>query len=140
MDFDTLGDIPSTARKDLQAAHQLAAEKHDLEYFKDVLKNFMEARAAELAAKEAAKEAAKAAKEAAKAAKGAGQGKKQSKAKAAAKKDGDVEMTDAPANGDEAEASGDKPKKTKKRKAEEDGVVCSKLSYHIGTVLTHLPD
>lgn len=138
MDFDTLGDIPSTTRKDLQAAHQLAAEKHDLDFFKDVLKNFMEARAAELAAKEAAKEAAKAAKEAAKAAKAAGQGKKQSKAKAATKKDGDVEMTDAPTNGDEAEAAGDKPKKTKKRKAEEDGVVCSSVSFCIGNLLTEL--
>ena len=119
VDFDTLGDLPPSARKDLISAHQLAAEKHDLDYFKEVLKNFMEARAAELAAKEAAKEAAKAAKK-------ASQTKKQSKSKATAQKDGDVEMADAPAvaESEGAEAAGDKPKKSKKRKAEEDGLVC----------------
>lgn len=112
-----MADIPSSVRKDLYAAHQLAAEKHDLDYFKQILKSFMEQRAADLQAKEAAKEAAKAAKKASKT-------KKQSKA--AAQEDGDIEMADAPAEADSegAEAAGDKPKKSKKRKAEEDGLVC----------------
>jgi hypothetical protein len=113
LDFETVADIPATTRKDLYAAHQLAAEKHDLDYFKQILKNFMEQRAAELQAKEAAKAAKKATKS-----------KKPSKA--AVQEDGDVEMTDAPAEAEseEAEAGGDKPKKSKKRKAEEDGLVC----------------
>lgn len=112
LDFDTVADIPSTTRKDLYAAHQLASEKHDLHYFKQLLKNFMEARAAELQAKEDAKAAKKASKP-----------KKQSKA--AVQEDADVEMGNAAAEPDSegAEAAGDKPKKSKKRKAEEDGVV-----------------
>ena len=104
-------------RKDLHAAHLLAAEKHDLDYFKQILKNFMEQRAAELEAKEAAKEAAKAAKKASKA-------KRQSKV--TVQEGGDVEMADTAAEPDpeEAETAGtEKPKKSKKRTAEEDGAV-----------------
>jgi hypothetical protein len=111
LDFDTVANVSSTVRKDLYAAHQLAAEKHDLDYFKQILKNFMEQRAAELEAKEAAKAAKKATK-----------AKKQSKV--TVHEDEDVEMGDATAelDSEEAEAAGaEKPKKSKKRKAEEDG-------------------
>lgn len=103
-----MADVPTTVRKDLYAAHQLAAERHDLDYFKQILKNFMEQRAAELEAKEAAKAAKKAAKT-----------KKQSKV--TVHEDEDVEMADATAELDSEEAEAEKPKKSKKRKAEEDG-------------------
>lgn len=131
MNFDTLNDLPPTARKDLLAAHQLATERHDLDYFKELLKSFMEARAAELEAKEAAKEAARAAKK-------ASQTKKQPKSKTAASKNGDVEMTDAPAgaDGEVADSTGDKPKKSKKRKAEDDGVVGQNAEYAMPYMLT----
>lgn len=113
LDFETVADIPASTRKDLYAAHQLAAENHDLDYFKQVLKDFMETRAAELQAKEDAKAAKKTTK-----------AKKPSKA--AVQEDGDVEMAEAGAEPDSegAEPAGEKPKKGKKRKAEEDGVVC----------------
>jgi hypothetical protein len=98
-------------RKDLHAAHLLAAEKHDLDYFKQILKSFMDQRAADLAAKEAAK-----------AAKKAGKVKRQSKA--TVQDDGDVKMAGEAAEPDseDAEVAGnEKTKKSKKRKAEEDG-------------------
>jgi hypothetical protein len=106
-----VGDVPSGMRKDLHAAHLLAAEKHDLDYFKQILKSFMEQRAADLAAKEAAK-----------AAKKAGKVKRQSKA--TVQDDGDVKMAGEAAEPDseDAEVAGnEKTKKSKKRKAEEDG-------------------
>lgn len=88
-------------RKDLQAAHKLASENHDLEYYKEVLQQYQE----ELLEQEQAK-AAKAA------AKAATPSKK--KAQASADEDADVDMADA----DDAEAPA-KEKKAKKRKAEE---------------------
>ncbi|QSZ35072.1 hypothetical protein DSL72_007936 [Monilinia vaccinii-corymbosi] len=63
LDLDTVGDVPNNMRKDLYAAHQLAAEKNDLDFFKTVLTDFMEQKRAEEEAKEAAKAAKKAKKE-----------------------------------------------------------------------------
>jgi hypothetical protein len=114
-------------RKDLHAAHLLAAERHDLDYFKEILKSFMEQRAADLEAKEAAKEAAKAAKKA---------NKEKRKSTKVVVEDEDVEMGDAPLEADseevDAELTGaEKPKKSKKRKvpADVDAAVCSILSW-----------
>jgi len=42
-------------RKDLAKAHEIAAQRHDLDYFKGILKDFMDAKEADRAAKEAAK-------------------------------------------------------------------------------------
>ena len=86
----------------LYAAHQLAAENHDLDYFKNLLREFEEARIEEAAAKEAAK-AAKA--------KTPKKGKKSQETVDDAE-DEDVDM--------EAEETEKKPKATKKRKAEDD--------------------
>ncbi|KAI9640806.1 hypothetical protein NHQ30_010646 [Ciborinia camelliae] len=63
LDLDTVGDVPMNMRKDLYQAHQLAAEKNDLDYFKAVLTDFMEQKRADEEAKEAAKAAKKAKKE-----------------------------------------------------------------------------
>ncbi|KAA8576901.1 hypothetical protein EYC84_006941 [Monilinia fructicola] len=63
LDLDTVGDVPNNMRKDLYAAHQLAAEKNDLDFFKTVLTDFMEQKRADEEAKEAAKAAKKAKKE-----------------------------------------------------------------------------
>jgi hypothetical protein len=60
LDFDEVKDIPATVRKDLYTAHQLAAEQHDLDYFKDILKSFAQMKEAERAKKEADKAAEKA--------------------------------------------------------------------------------
>lgn len=136
LDFDTIGTVPSSMRKDLQAAHQLAAEKHDLQYFKDILQNFMDQRAAEIAAKEAAKAAKKANKEVAKA-----KPRKSLSKTVVDEEDDDVEMEDAVAeqDSDGIEIPVEKAKKTKKRKAEDDVAVSS--IYPIFThVLTHSLD
>ncbi|KAI0022190.1 hypothetical protein F4780DRAFT_206470 [Xylariomycetidae sp. FL0641] len=105
LDPETVADlIQPKMRKDLQNAHLLAAEHHDLEYYKNMLREFAEqkaekeARAAERKNKKTPKKASKAAES------------------AAADEDGDLEMPDA--DDDEAESS-DK-KKSKKRKAEEE--------------------
>ncbi|RFU32042.1 hypothetical protein B7463_g4319, partial [Scytalidium lignicola] len=110
VDLDTIGDVPATMRKDLLAAHKLAAEKHDLNYFKELLKNFEEQRQAELEAKEAAKAAKKSSK-----------AKRKSKAGGDGEGEEDVEMPDAPAEPDSDGADEDgKKTKNKKRKADED--------------------
>lgn len=90
----------------LYAAHQLAAENHDLDYFKNLLREFEEARIEEAAAQEAAK-AAKA--------KTPKKGKKSQETVDEAD-DEDVEM-------DDADAAEKKPKATKKRKADDDTAV-----------------
>lgn len=120
MDVETVGNVTSNMRKDLSAAHTLASEQHDLEYFKEILKNFMEARAAELEAKEAAKAAKKAEK-----AEKANKVKRKSKAPVDEDADGDVEMADAPAEPDseDAEVASSEKKNKKKRKASDDGEV-----------------
>ncbi|KAG9245713.1 hypothetical protein BJ878DRAFT_337988 [Calycina marina] len=118
VDFDTIGTFPPSMRKDLQQAHLLAAEQHDLEYFKEILQNFMEQRAEIAAAKETAKaEKKKAAKEGTKAK------PRKSLSKAAVDEDdNDVEMEDPPVEPDSDGAEvAEKPKKTKKRKPEDDG-------------------
>jgi len=115
--------VAPSARKDLVAAHQLAAEQHDLDYFKEILKNFVEARAAEAAAKEAAR-AAKKAEKAEKAA--AAKKSTPKKSKAAADSDGDIDMVGALGEPDDGEldvAGPEKPAKSKKRKPEEDAEV-----------------
>ena len=84
-------------RKDLQAAHKLAAENHPLQYFKGVLQEFQE----DLLAKQKAKEA-----------KAATPKKKKKEAEEAG--DEDEEMADA-----EDGTEGKEKKSSKKRKAEE---------------------
>ncbi|PMD25162.1 hypothetical protein NA56DRAFT_473079 [Hyaloscypha hepaticicola] len=113
LDFDEVGNVSANTRKDLAAAHQLAAEQHDLEYFKEILKNFMEAREAERAAKEAAKAEKKAKKAAA---------KKEKKPPKIVEDgdDEDIDMADAPGEVD-SEAPGmtevEVVKTSKKRKS-----------------------
>lgn len=91
-------------RKDLQAAHELAAQNHPLDYYKGVLRQFQD----DLVEKELAK-AAKAS--------AAATSKKAKKVKV--DDDEDVEMADAAAEEDADEEE----KKSKKRKAEEDANV-----------------
>ncbi|RKF59072.1 putative pwwp domain-containing protein [Erysiphe neolycopersici] len=43
IDFDEIKNVTGSMRKDLALARQLAAERHDLDYFKEILKSFMEA-------------------------------------------------------------------------------------------------
>ncbi|KAM7222340.1 PWWP domain containing protein, partial [Rhypophila decipiens] len=90
-------------RKDLQAAHKLASEHHDLDYYKEVLQAYQEELLEQAEAK-AAKAAAKAATPSKK------------KTQATTDEEGDVDMADADADDTETPA---KEKKTKKRKAEE---------------------
>lgn len=100
-------------RKDLAAARTLAAEQHDLEYFKEILKAFMEAREAD----KRAKEALKAEKQAKKA---AGKKEKKSAAKAVEEdEDPDLEMADAIGDPESDGAEANEPTKTNKRKAED---------------------
>lgn len=87
--------VKPAMRKDLQLAHQLASEHHDLDYYKGVLQQFQE----ELLQKQKAAEA-----------KAAAAATPKSKKKAKATADEDVEMEDV----DEA------PKKDKKRKNTDD--------------------
>jgi hypothetical protein len=84
-------------RKDLVAAHELAAQHHPLSYYKDLLHQFQE----ELMEQQEQAKAAKAA--------------KTKKPKAAVDDDGDVEMDDAVEEG----SASPKDKKAKKRKAED---------------------
>ncbi|KAI0594332.1 hypothetical protein F4775DRAFT_574303 [Biscogniauxia sp. FL1348] len=104
LDAETVTDlITPKMRKDLQSAHQLAAEQNDLDYYKNVLREFEEQRLAKLEAKNNKKKTPK----------------KASKAsEAAADEDGDIEMADAEEGG-EGETS-EKKSKSKKRKAEEE--------------------
>ncbi|KAI0104814.1 hypothetical protein GGR51DRAFT_220832 [Nemania sp. FL0031] len=90
--------VTAKMRKDLQAAHLLAAEGHDLDYYKNVLREFEEQR---LAKAEAKKTKAKTPKKASK----------------AADEDGDVDMDDAE---DDAGEPAEKKAKSKKRKAEDE--------------------
>ncbi|KAI3342792.1 hypothetical protein F4824DRAFT_119928 [Ustulina deusta] len=99
LDPTTVADIVTAKmRKDLQAAHLLAAEGHDLDYYKNVLREFEEQR---LAKAEAKKSKAKTPKKSSK----------------AADDDGDVDMEDVE---DEAGESTEKKSKSKKRKAEDE--------------------
>ncbi|KAI1811730.1 hypothetical protein GGS20DRAFT_84233 [Poronia punctata] len=98
LDPATVGDmITSKMRKDLQAAHKLAAEGHDLEYYKTVLQEFEEQRLAKLEAKKT-------------------KAKTPKKASKAVDEDGDVDMDDME---DEILEPVEKKTKSKKRKAED---------------------
>lgn len=105
LDLDTVGSTPKSTRKDLVAAHQLAAERNDLDYYKNVLRAFQ--------AEEEEKVAAKAAKASKKTAKG----KRKSTAKAEEEDDEDIDMADVDA---EAFATPKDKPKSKKRKATAD--------------------
>ena len=134
MDVDTVGTTTSSMRKDLAAAHVLAGEQHDLDFFKEILQNFMEQRARDLAAKEADK----AAKKAEKAAKAEKASKPRRKSKAVVDEDedadGDIDMADAPADLElEDLDAGGIVKKTKKRKATDDGEVSAMLQINVAT-------
>lgn len=115
IDFDEVANIGSNMRKDLAEARRLAAEQNDLDYFKEILKTFMEQREADILAKEQAK-AEKKAKKAAK--------KNNGKSEATVREsddEGDVEMTDI--IGDDMEsAESSKPKKNGNGKRENDDV------------------
>jgi hypothetical protein len=113
LDLEEVGNVDTKMRKDLYQAHKLAAEKHDLEYYKQVLLDFEAQRAAEAEAKAAAK----AAKEANKS---SGKSKKKAKvgADAGGEENEDVEMADAEGDLDVDEGADEKkPKASKKRKA-----------------------
>jgi hypothetical protein len=101
-------------RKDLAEARRLAAEKHGLDYFKDILKSFMEQREADRLAKEAAKAEKKAKKSAKK--------DRKPTAVVAESEDGDVEMADAIGEPDTEEAEPSKPKKNGNGKRENEDV------------------
>lgn len=125
LDLDTVGDVPNNMRKDLYAAHQLAAEKNDLDYFKTVLTDFMEQKRADEEAKEAAKAAKKAKKEK----------KEKTPKKAAPKSDDneDTEMMDVSAIPDDEEVEA--PKSTQKKRKNpsqipEDDTVCCHSSMN----------
>lgn len=106
LDCSTIGSVPQgKLSKSLYAAYQLAAENHDLDYFKDVLREFEASnRRAEKEKEEAAKAKASA--------------KKSKKSKNVVQdEDEDVDMADA--GSDEVEKE-EKPKPSKKRKAAAD--------------------
>lgn len=111
LDFDIVADKAPKSRKDLHAAYQLAAEKHDLAYYKTVLQEFQEQRQAENEAKAAAQAAKKASK-----------GKRKSKAIVSDEGDEDAEMVDAAAeaNPEDGDVVGKEKLKSKKRKADEE--------------------
>jgi hypothetical protein len=115
MDLEEVGNVDAKMRKDLYQAHKLAAEKHDLAYYKQVLLDFQAQREAE----NEAKAAAKAAKEASKS---SSKSKKKAKAEtdAAEEQNEDVEMADAEGDLDVDGAEEKKSKPSKKRKAAAD--------------------
>ncbi|GAP86183.1 putative pwwp domain-containing protein [Rosellinia necatrix] len=99
LDPATVGDmVTAKMRKDLQAAHALAAEGHDLDYYKNVLREFEEQRLAKAEAKKSKVKTPK-------------------KSGKAADEEGDVDMEDAE---DEAGEPAEKKSRSKKRKAEEE--------------------
>ncbi|POS84875.1 hypothetical protein EPUL_002688, partial [Erysiphe pulchra] len=60
IDFDEIKNVTGSMRKDLALARQLAAERHDLDYFKEILNSFMEATENERLENERAEEEKKA--------------------------------------------------------------------------------
>src|SRR5437667_7572576 len=105
LDLDTVGNIPEKGtRKDLYMAHQIASERHDLNYFKTMLREYQESIRAE-AEEKAAKKAAKS--------------KRKSKGAAEAEPSEDVEMENA-ADGAEAENDEDGKAKSKAKKRKKD--------------------
>ncbi|KAH9220410.1 hypothetical protein DL95DRAFT_329637 [Leptodontidium sp. 2 PMI_412] len=120
LDPEEVGTLPPKMRGDIAAARTLAAEQNDLDYFKDILYAFEEARKADIAAKEALK----AEKQAEKQAKKAAAAKKEKKSAAKAVEDDEDANLDMPdAVGDPESDGADatiEPPKTNKRKAEDD--------------------
>ncbi|KAI0972526.1 hypothetical protein F4678DRAFT_42285 [Xylaria arbuscula] len=99
LDPTTVADIvTSKMRKDLQAAHLLAAEGHDLDYYKNVLREFEEQRLAKAEAKKSKVKTPK-------------------KSSKGADEDVDLDMEDAE---DEVAEPTEKKPKSKKRKAEDE--------------------
>lgn len=106
LDLDTIGDAPEKGKnKSLIKAYQIAAEKHDLQYFKTIIDEHNRALAEDQERKEA---------------KGKGKGKGKAKTKDAHAEGSDSE---APVDGvademelDEDEADGKAKSKSKKRK------------------------
>ncbi|KAI1174969.1 hypothetical protein F4777DRAFT_349171 [Nemania sp. FL0916] len=90
--------ITAKMRKDLQAAHVLAAEGHDLDYYKNVLRDFEEQRLAKAEAKKSKVKTPK-------------------KSSKVVDDDGDIDMDDIE---DEAGDATEKKSKSKKRKAEDE--------------------
>ncbi|KAL3423557.1 PWWP domain-containing protein [Phlyctema vagabunda] len=110
VDLDTVGEMAVAKKKGLKEAHQIAAEQHDLDFFKQMLIAHEESRQAEIAEKAAAKEAKKSAKT-----------KRKSKVVVEEDEDEDTEMADAAAEEEpEAVVEPSAKKKTKKRKADEE--------------------
>lgn len=117
---------PAKSRKDLVAAYELAAEKHDVDYYQQVLDDFQESKKAEAEAKEAAK------------AKKASKGKRKSTA-TIVDGDDDIEMPDADLDMDEEETSKEAKPKSKKRKAVDEadaGVSICRFSCFDSRMLT----
>jgi hypothetical protein len=115
IDFEDVANVSTNMRKDLAAARILAAEKHDLDYFKEILKNFMEQREADRIAKEAAKAEKKAKKAAS---------KKEKKSADTIADDEDVDMADAIGEpDDEAEPSVGKTNANGKRTNDDVGSI-----------------
>ncbi|KAJ8126142.1 hypothetical protein O1611_g7497 [Lasiodiplodia mahajangana] len=90
--------VTTKMRKDLQAAHLLAAEGHDLDYYKNVLREFEEQRLAKAEAKKSKVKTPK-------------------KASKTTDEDGDMDMDDVE---DDAGEPVEKKTKSKKRKAEDE--------------------
>ncbi|KAK8137730.1 hypothetical protein PG984_001110 [Apiospora sp. TS-2023a] len=110
LDPETVKDLISAKmRKDLQQAHSLAAEQNELEHYKQVLRDFQDAKVADEEAKAAKAQAKKEKTEK----KSSG---KKSEATAVDDDDDDIEMGDA---GDD-DVPAKKAKSSKKRKAEEE--------------------
>ena len=106
LDLDTIGSQPEKGKsKSLNRAYQVAAEKHDIGYFKLMLQEHQQALQAEAEAK-AAKKNAKSSKSKAKA--------------AAAPADEDEEMPDAGDNMDFNEDDADDAPKSKSKKRKKD--------------------
>lgn len=132
IDLDTIGEEAQGKKsKALYAAYQLAAEKHPLAYFENLLEEFEESRKAE----EEAKEAAKAAKSSSKKSKKS----KQTVVDDEEEIDEDIEMADV----EETEKE-QKPKASKKRKAatDDDDIATPKRADSVKKPklkLTHTP-
>lgn len=114
LDFETVGNVKDNMRKDLQEAHKLAAARHDLDYYKQVLRDYQDA----ILEQEQEKQEKAAAAAAEKEAKAAAALKRANSVKAKAEKakvdeEGDVEMGEADESGEAAD------KKAKKRKADD---------------------
>lgn len=99
--------ISAKMRKDLQQAHHLAAEQHSLEYYKQLLLDFQEAKIADQEAKVAKAQAKK---------EKAEKSSKKSEAVAIDEDDDDMDLDDI----GEDDAALKKAKPAKKRKADEE--------------------